>query len=1232
MVVEHKNEQRRDRIKSPGSEHWTAFSSQILTVSSPTKLTPSSEKFSTTSSKSDNAKKTNRKNQKIKQDKEGEEEEEEENDVESDSWSTSSSTTDHDIEIPEKLSPLSLSSTNLSTISQQQIPIIITDSQTLIELHEELFDLFRDAMKSLTVQTSTTQQRIFVNYLLNNQFENIYSSPETPKETLKFKSSTVPSSSKQTPVLSLNRVATTVLSSSLTPPTTISSMLNERQLIYLHDFESNLDIIRKRIQFNNQRFNKIQSDTIRLLTSKAMEITQDVINLQNHERKKFIEHIRLTQSLELRIKHLWHNLSGQLTHELSIWYEPQLYPQFWELDPTETPNRERRRLQRAYCLMNKKYFQSHVVTEKLMKPTLWYLFDSSMGSINTSPSSAHQSMAIQTILYRNEKIEYQCRCINVTPSTEIKGELLIGIQRIYFVADDQTTATTKSSSIPYQTTYFYNYFSDDFNSFSFCFDQIREIYKRRYMLKDIALELFLTNGITLLLAQTNQHEREHLYKLLLKKNLINYIHGETLNDVQLLWRQGLITNFDYIMSLNKLAGRTFNDLMQYPICPYIISTYDKDILDLHMTQNYRDLTKPIAIQHKEKEEKFIDMYKALKESHELSLADNVDISTASTRRSFGPQSDPYHFASLYSNSGIVLHYLVRLLPYTKMFLDYQDQNFDCPDRTFHDIKTSWWLSSYESTSDFKELIPEFYFLHEFLLNKQQFNFGIKQNGQKVNDVCLPAWAKKNHRLFVNILRQALESDYVTQHIHQWIDLVFGFKQTGKAALDAINVFHAACYYGYPIDTVGDEVTRKAHQGIIRTCGQVPKQLFPQQHPSIISTSTVHSSNGTVSSVPKRSERGIFEQTLPIDSIHRHALGVKWGDFVGSYDQPSPEYVSKHECPIPVVQFICLSNGNEIICLPPYTSLFYQQNQEARIRSASTVNTTVSDTSLSNDPMIVLKWNTSDSVVRCRQLRQQKQWYNFYISHSSDSDYDKITSCASVDYCLLFMGKKSGLIEVFKVKRTKTLSPCGIELVRRYLPFIAHRSPITCLHVNKQFSLLLSTSADGMLILWDTNRLSYVRQFKHDDNPIYCISASETTCDICYLCSNGASEWYLFYLTCNCDLIGSLTFSEQINCICFTNAPEGQAINMIIGGFETGKIQMWSTWDLTLLRQLDFHQLKSCPIVAITVSKIDRRRLYISDRNKQLHVIETNGQINSQINTNRSTLLKVAQPPQVLFLT
>ena len=42
------------------------------------------------------------------------------------------------------------------------------------------------------------------------------------------------------------------------------------------------------------------------------------------------------------------------------------------------------------------------------------------------------------------------------------------------------------------------------------------------------------------------------------------------------------------------------------------------------------------------------------------------------------------------------------------------------------------------------------------------------------------WSKRDPRLFVYALRQALESEYVSSHLHEWIDLIFGHKQTGKA--------------------------------------------------------------------------------------------------------------------------------------------------------------------------------------------------------------------------------------------------------------------------------------------------------------------------------------------------------------------------------------------------------------------------------------------------------------------
>jgi hypothetical protein len=124
-----------------------------------------------------------------------------------------------------------------------------------------------------------------------------------------------------------------------------------------------------------------------------------------------------------------------------------------------------------------------------------------------------------------------------------------------------------------------------------------------------------------------------------------------------------------------------------------------------------------------------------------------------------------------------------------MFLRYQDGNFDIPDRSFHSLNNTWRLASRDSATDVKELIPDLFCLPELLLNGEGFDLGVRQNGERVSDVLLPPWAKGDARLFVKIHRQALESDYVRENLNHWIDLVFGYKQTGSEAVSNINVFH-----------------------------------------------------------------------------------------------------------------------------------------------------------------------------------------------------------------------------------------------------------------------------------------------------------------------------------------------------------------------------------------------------------------------------------------------------------
>ena len=90
----------------------------------------------------------------------------------------------------------------------------------------------------------------------------------------------------------------------------------------------------------------------------------------------------------------------------------------------------------------------------------------------------------------------------------------------------------------------------------------------------------------------------------------------------ILFQDGTLTNFDYLMQLNKLAGRTFNDLMQYPAFPFILADYSSEELDLSDSKSFRNLRKPISVQDPDKEDRYINNYKVLSDelsrSHELS--------------------------------------------------------------------------------------------------------------------------------------------------------------------------------------------------------------------------------------------------------------------------------------------------------------------------------------------------------------------------------------------------------------------------------------------------------------------------------------------------------------------------------------------------------------------------------------------------------------------------------------
>ncbi|CAF1543292.1 unnamed protein product, partial [Rotaria sp. Silwood1] len=124
----------------------------------------------------------------------------------------------------------------------------------------------------------------------------------------------------------------------------------------------------------------------------------------------------------------------------------------------------------------------------------------------------------------------------------------------------------------------------------------------------------------------------------------------------------------------------------------------------------------------------------------------------------------FHYGTHYSTGAFTLDWLIRLEPFTTFYLSLQEGKFVHANRLFHSIPLSW------------------------------------QNCQRDSS-------------------DVLESEFVSCHLHYWIDLIFGYKQRGSEAVRAVN-----------LDSITNPTDRAAIETQIRNFGQAPAQLLTEPHP------------------------------------------------------------------------------------------------------------------------------------------------------------------------------------------------------------------------------------------------------------------------------------------------------------------------------------------------------------------------------------------------------------------
>ncbi len=106
---------------------------------------------------------------------------------------------------------------------------------------------------------------------------------------------------------------------------------------------------------------------------------------------------------------------------------------------------------------------------------------------------------------------------------------------------------------------------------------VKAVVKYRYLMQYNAVNIFLyTKDSSMIFDFENQQETDIILEYFRSKAPRI---DKNFNDIKYhtnMWVDGLITNFDYIMYLNTMASRSFLDLSQYPIMPWVISNYEHE--------------------------------------------------------------------------------------------------------------------------------------------------------------------------------------------------------------------------------------------------------------------------------------------------------------------------------------------------------------------------------------------------------------------------------------------------------------------------------------------------------------------------------------------------------------------------------------------------------------------------------------------------------------------------------
>ena len=718
------------------------------------------------------------------------------------------------------------------------------------------------------------------------------------------------------------------------------------------------------------------------------------------------------------------------------------------------------------------------------------------------------------------------------------------------------------------------------------------------------------------------------------------------------WQNYNISTLEYLMWLNIYAGRSFNDLTQYPVFPWILTNYKTEELD--PKNECRDLSKPMGMMEANeksemRKETYIDFYNSLKNDlieanpgfnyqEFLKKGDEYydnyknkkskrekSLSMASPEENLNPNDTnisslqinqlPYYYGTHYSNPTYISNFLTRTFPFSLTAIEIQGEKFDDPDRMFLSLQKTFESAS-SLKDDVRELIPEFYILPEMLLNSNNFNLSqdkLDSEGKQIiiNDVDLPPWSGNKVTYFISEMRKNLENNELK--INKWIDLIFGNLQRGPGAEENHNIFMAHTYERMvKIDTIEDTDSKNALMRLVEI-GVTPFQLFSNDSKQKIEKNTYFSKNTIFSS----SKDCFLEECK---SLRLVVIKSAKYNIINNNIYQNHKNTSNKEINQTIFQKISKISWMSHNSLKIFTNANYWYNLKYSLTNEIKIEEESNPLEIENNsnkysasylissiqtPLIIysnnkyiLKGGFWDGRIELNSLIHgpKEEPYNTCIF----TNCGPITCMAmSKNEHLLICGTKLGVIIIFEVFDK------DIQIKKK---IFLHSDEITSISINNTLNMFTSASKDGYIMLHILPNMELVRSIKinlnnnkNKINKVYANNIFLSSCPIPVIVIY-SSEAKIFKTYS----INGLNINEQeeidnsINIKCYYIYNNLDFQEFLIYGTNDGFVKIRKFPEMNIINKINIFDNE--PIETLTISP-DKRCCYVWGKNNQIGLIK-----------------------------